>query len=302
VYAPLLIVAGGYLGRWAGRRLPPRLAALGACLLAAYFLFGVLLTEGPAKAPIGYANANAAVAGQLMALAGLLTLSRTARGPAWLAVILALLTTLASQSKAAVALAVPLLVLLVLVTAGAPFLRHRWGAVVLSLLSVSAAGLGLVSLARTISWHPALVDAFDDVRRILWIQAWGAFRTAEEFGGGPGRFENVNILGLDSDQSSAHSLPLQVAVELGGLGLALLAALFILGLAVACRAPTPPATWLAVGGWTMLTLHAATDHLLEYWPVTTAAGLVLGYALVAQAYSHLEDQPVEHLGAGPGGS
>jgi hypothetical protein len=290
VYAPLLVVIGGWLGHRLARLTTPRTMATGLALLAAFFLGSVLLTSGPAKGPIGYANANAAVAVQLMALGGLLGLDPRARLLGWIALTSGLLTVLANRSAGGAAVALPVLLVSLYALHAVPG-RRRWPAALLGLGALTATTVGLVSLARRPLWPSVAVEAFDEVRRLLWLQAWGAFREAETAGRGPGSFEALNIL-KDSDQSSAHSLPLQVAVELGGIGVALLVMVYLAGLAVALKAATPAHAWIAVAGWTALAVHAFVDHLVEYWPIPLAAGLVLGYGLVAQADPESEHEVV----------
>ena len=260
-------------------------------------LAGVLLTASPAKMPIGYANANAAVAVQLMALAGLVGLDPRARRLAWVGVALALLTVLANRSAAGAAVALPVLLTAACAMRAFPG-RRRWPAAVVAVSALAATTAALVTLSRRAVWPNPAVDAFDEIRRVLWLQAWGAFREAEIAGRGPGSFESLNIL-TDPDQSAVHSLPLQVAVELGGIGVALLVALYVCGLAVALGAVTPAHSWIATAGWSALAVHAFVDHLVEYWPVVVAAGLVLGYGLAAQPDAQRQDEGVEVAGTGP---
>lgn len=94
---------------------------------------------------------------------------------------------------------------------------------------------------------------------------------------------------------------LQVAVELGGVGVVLLVGLYLCGLAIALRATTPAHNWVAAAAWSALAIHAFIDHLVEYWPVALATGLVLGYGLQAQPAPEIEDEPVQLTGAGSGG-
>ncbi len=75
VVAPLVLVAGVVGGRALARhggapRLHVALLALAVVLVA-----GVPLTAEPGKAPLGYANANAALAVQLVGLCGLALLA-----------------------------------------------------------------------------------------------------------------------------------------------------------------------------------------------------------------------------------
>ena len=83
-----------------------------------------------------------------------------------------------------------------------------------------------------------------------------------------------------------------VPEELGGLGLALLILLYLCGLGVALSASTAARSWIAVAGWTALSMHAFVDHLLESRPLPLAAGLALGDGLVAQPDPEPQDEVV----------
>ncbi|KAB7744848.1 hypothetical protein GA707_09790 [Nostocoides sp. F2B08] len=289
VYAPVLIVVGG-VGGWGLGRASPRVAGVVTVALATLFLVGVLSSGAPAKGPIGYANANAAVAVQLIALSGLVAMRSRAGRWAWPALAISVLTVVANRSAAAMAVAAPLVATVALAARFSPG-RRRWPAAGLAVATLAATAVGLVALARRVVWPTIALEAFDEVRQLLWLQAWGAFRDAEVAGRGPGFFEALNLL-KDPDQSSAHSLPLQVAVELGGIGLALLILLYLAGLGVAVNAATPARSWIAVAAWTALAVHSFVDHLLEYWPIPLAAGLVLGYGLVAQPDAEPQDEVI----------
>lgn len=277
IYAPLLILGGVWLGRALAQRVAPRLVALVVLVLAGWMLVGGLL----AAEPIGYANANAALAVQLAALAGLASVNLVARPLALAAVALGLLTILANRSAGALIAVVPLTMAIVMALWRAPG-RRRWPAVALAVLAMASVTTAFVALVRRTAWPQVALDAFDETRRSLWLLAWESFRRAETVGYGPGGYEALNPI-TDPDRTSAHSLPLQVAVELGGVGLILLAGMFLVGLAVAVRAATPAQAWITIAAWSALAVHAFVDHLVEYWPITLAAGLVLGYGLVSQA-------------------
>lgn len=289
VYAPMLVLAGGWLGKRLGR-VEPRVVGAGLVMMTAFFLIGALVTGGPAKGPIGYANANAAVAVQLVGLGGLHALRPGSRILGWMAVVVGVLTILANRSAGALIVAIPLVLVCLYALKAEPG-RRRWPAAVVAIGSLTALAVALAALARRVVWPEYALQALDSTRQLLWVQAWGAFCEAETVGSGPGAYEAINII-KDTDRSSAHSLPLQVAVELGTIGLALLALLFLAGLTVALRASTPARAWIAVTAWSALAVHTFVDHLLEYWPLPLAAGLVLGYGLVAQPDSEAENQVV----------
>ena len=291
LYAPLLIVAGGWLGWWAGQRLGPQTVAKLALVAVAYIALAALLTNHPGRGAIGYANANAALGVQLIALAGLTALHRQARWRGLSAVAIGIVALLANASQGGTATG-----LIVLVAVGVAFLHRRarrhWPPVVLSLGTCMLAVAVLMSLARRSVWPDWAWTALSRVRHDMWNAAWAAFRRAETFGFGPGGYAQVNPWARDADTTSAHSLPLQVAAELGGVGLTLLTLIFLCGLAVAASAHTTQAAWITIAAWTALSAHAFMDHLLEYWPIPLAAGLVLGYGLVAKTDAEPEDEVV----------
>ena len=291
LYAPLVIVLGAWLGWWAGQRLDPQTVAKIVIVAVAYIALAALITNHPGRGAIGYANANASFAVQLIALAGLIALHHRARwhGLAAVAIGVVALLANASQGGTATGLIVLAAVVVALLHRGA---RRRWPPVVLSLGTCMLAVAVLMSLARRTVWPDWALTALSRLRQDMWNAAWAAFRRAETFGFGPGGYAQVNPWARDADTMSAHSLPLQVAAELGGVGLILLTLLFLCGLAVAATAHNPQATWITVAAWTALSAHAFMDHLLEYWPIPLAAGLVLGYGLVAQTHAEAEDQVV----------
>jgi O-antigen ligase len=290
VYAPLLIVVGILAGRSLAERVPPRLVALGLGVVSLWLVLGVALTPEPGKLPIGYPNANAALAVQLVALCGLVALNPPARRRALVALALGVLAVVANRSAAGLIVVVPV-VLAVLLALWLSPARRRWPAAAVGILALSSTTVVLVVLSRRAAWPSVALQAFDEVRRALWLTGWEAFRSAESFGLGPGGFENVNRF-TDPDVTSAHSLPIQVAVELGMVGLGLLVLLYLCGLAVALSASTAAQSWIATAGWSALAVHAFVDHLLEYWPIPLAAGLVLGYGLVSKTQPQPEDEVV----------
>ena len=277
VGVPLCIIAGGVLGWMVLRRLGPRVLAIAILTVGVYVALPALLANDPGRGVTGYANANAALAVQLIALGGLLTLVPSVRRLAWSAVVAGLIALAANVSMGGSASALILLVafaLAMLMQRG----RRRWPAVVASLLICGAAVVTLMQLARRVTWPEWALEALHPVRRSLWNTAWEAFRRAETAGLGPGGFAQANPLARDPDTMSAHSLPLQVAAELGLVGLVLLTLLFLCGLWWAASVVSARASWIGVAAWTALAAHAFMDHLVEFWPVPLAAGLVLGVA------------------------
>jgi len=291
LYAPLLIVLGGWLGWWAGHRLEPQTVARIVIVAVGYVALTALLTNHPGRGATGYANANAALAVQLTAVGGLIALRHATQWIGLAAVGIGALAIAANGSQGGAATGV--IVLIVAVVAVFHRSGHRrWPMVVLSLGICTSAVAVLVALARRTIWPDWALSALSRVRHDMWNAGWAAFRRAEAFGYGPGGYAQANPWARDADTMSAHSLPIQVAAELGGVGLVLLTLLFLWGLAWATLAYSARATWIAIAAWTALSAHAFMDHLLEFWPVPLAAGLVLGYGLVAESDPEPEHEVV----------
>jgi O-antigen ligase len=277
VLAPLFVVAGIVAGRLVAPYASGRRTTLWLLVAVSVFLAGVVFTPGPAKQPLGYANANAAVAVQLLALSGLALLG--ARGADRLLLAMAslgaLLVIVANRSVAGLAVVVPLALAILLVVWRPP--RHRWWAVVLSTSTLMAGSAAVLALAGRAQWPPRVLQGLDSARKQLWNDALALWRAHPLTGGGPGSFRDASPLAVDPDTSTAHSSLLQVGSETGVIGVVLLALLVVTGLVVACRG-VPAAAVVGVAGWTALWVHSLADHLLEFAVVAVAAGMVLGWA------------------------
>ena len=82
-------------------------------------LLGVISTDGPAKRPTGYANANAAPGRQVLGLCGLAMLraDRPRRIVLWVTTVAAVVAVIAANaSKAAFVVAVPLVAVVALMS------------------------------------------------------------------------------------------------------------------------------------------------------------------------------------------
>lgn len=281
--APLLMGIGVIIGRMASKHwqrwwMAPLIAALGLVMLVV---------------PL-YANAQAAVGVQLVALAGLILLTTQAeaasahepRGgvpPALLLVSIAAMAVagvlLAARSDAATILVIPLAVLAtsaIATRSGPP----RWVAVAIGINSLAIAFTVVGWLGTLRSW-PAWLSrgsSLSSARHRLWADALALWRQNPIAGGGPGSFiEYSTTASSRPGLETAHSSALQVGAELGTVGLVLFAGLLAAGLAIAAQGARPAAL-IALAAWTCLGVHSMIDHLYEYPPVTLAAGLVLGWA------------------------
>ncbi|GAA6524415.1 O-antigen ligase family protein [Intrasporangium sp. DVR] len=280
VAAPLSLAVGVALGAllapYSWRR-GVTLALLGATL---YLLVAVLATGGPAKSPTGYANANAALAVQLIGLSGLALLAapRGRRWPLVVAAISSLGVTVANASVGAIALGGPLLAL-VLTMRWKPAQRHT-GKVVATGLSTAAMAVSataVMALATQPSWPRLVLRLLDEARHTMWGDAVRLWREHAAFGAGPGAFERISTLGHDPDTASAHSVVLQVGAETGWVGVALLLAIGLTGSWWASQG-RPASAVVGVATWTALVVHSMTDHLVDFPLVVLAGGIVLGWS------------------------
>ena len=105
VLSPVVLAVGVALGHLVATRLERNLVVAGLVVVTTVLFLGVIWTDGPAKRPTAYANANAAVAVQVIALAGLAMLGsdRLRRVILWFTVAGALAVIAANASKAALA-------------------------------------------------------------------------------------------------------------------------------------------------------------------------------------------------------
>ena len=307
VVAPLMVVLGVLVGERAARQVDSRVLAGVVLVLALLFLVGVLTTAAPGKRPLGYANANAAFALQLVALAGLALVGLGRVGPgrvgpgrvgpgrvradqrtradrrradqrtrqlAWGGIGVALLVVVANRSVGAMAVAGPLCLA---VLWSHLRLRRRWPYPVTALLAAAAAAAAVFQLAATPVWPTPLLRALDSARQSLWQDALAAWASAPVAGVGPGILHTMTRLGGDPDTAPVHSLLLQVGAETGWIGVGLLVALVVTALLWASRGSARGAV-IGCASIAALLVHSQMDHLVDFWPVSLAAGLVIGLA------------------------
>lgn len=289
VVVPLVLVAGVAGGRALARHGDaPRLhAALFA--LAVVLVAGVPLTAEPGKAPLGYANANAALAVQVVGLCGLALLAtpRGRRRTLGAIVVLGVVAVALNRSAGGLFVVGPLVAAVALAVGRPP--TRRWWAVALGAATVTAAATLIMWLAGHTPWPTWAQRAFDPVREQLWRDAMALWTAHPVTGGGPGSYREATALAVDPDTSTAHSSALQVGSETGWVGVALLALLAVTGLFLAAQG-TAPATLVGAAAWTALLVHSQVDHLLEFAPVVLAAGAVLGWASAATAVNPASEE------------
>ncbi|KGN35004.1 hypothetical protein N802_01080 [Knoellia sinensis KCTC 19936] len=254
------------------------IVALGSVTII--LLLGVLLTGGPAKQPLEYANANAALAVQVVALCGLaLATQPRSRHPAVSAVLaLGVLTVVLNRSVAGTSLVLPLTLVIGLVVWLRPE-RRLWTAIAVATSAVAATVSAAVVVQAAEAPHfPGWADrAFDSARERLWQDAAALWRESPFLGSGPGSFAKTSALTADPDTMSAHSAVLQVGAETGWVGVGFMVLVALGGLVWAARGHAPEAI-IAVAAWTALLVHSQVDHLLDFGSVVVAAGIVIGWA------------------------
>ncbi|MFC7489212.1 MULTISPECIES: O-antigen ligase family protein [unclassified Knoellia] len=295
VLAPVVLVAGVGAGQVLERYAADRRLHLALAFAGGVLVLGVLLTTEPGKRPLGYANANAALAVQVVALCGLALLAtgrgqpgqrgergecgergeRGERRTLMVALGLAVVAVALNRSAAGLAVCVPLVLVIGAVLGRRPV--HRWWAVALGAVVAAAGAAVILRLGQGPGFPPWARGIFDTVREQLWSDAVTLWRTRPLTGSGPGSFQDATALAVDPDTSSAHSSVLQIGAETGWVGVAFLALTGLAGLLWAARGRAPEAV-VAAAAWTALLVHSYADHLLEFAPVVLTAGMVIGWA------------------------
>ena len=136
VLSPVVLVVGVVLGRLVATRVRVEVVVAGLVVVTTVLFLGVIWTDGPAKRPTAYANANAALAVQVIGLAGLAMLraDRARRVVLWLTTAGAVAVIAANSSKAAFVVAVPLLAAIALMSWRPA--RRAWWAVLTGAASI----------------------------------------------------------------------------------------------------------------------------------------------------------------------
>lgn len=163
-----------------------------------------------------------------------------------------------------------------------------WGRLHLSRRAVIGLGLGTVGLAALLvvvlgvvgrwpSWMTG-PQSLSSARHALWRDALTLFAQHPVFGGGPGAFsEWSGIAEYNPLLYAAHSSVLQVASELGAVGVILFAAMLVSGTLLAAQRGRGRAL-IGVAAWSALAVHSMIDHLYEFPMVVLLAGIVIGWA------------------------
>lgn len=227
---------------------------------------------GAGGAPTGYANSNATLAavGVMAAVASARRAPVGRRRQAWTALAAALvLTTLLTGSLGGT---------IVLVLAGALLVLaswSRWPPV------VAAGGAVAVGLALSVTVLVATDDSMplghtEVVRVELWSAAVDLARDDPVLGSGAGAFEDRNPVTQDADLRWVHHEYLELAVEIGGVGLVLVLAF---GLTVLARlALAGGAGTAAAAAVTIVALHGTVDHVWHAPALLLVTALLVGDA------------------------
>lgn len=243
-------------------------------------------------APTGYANANATLSslGVLGAIGAAWHSGQPKDRRVWFGVggVLFLATFLSGS----VAGTVSLLGAVALVGASEVTRRPR-----LAFVAGFVAVAMVVAVTSLVAFgvNPAGIGGPADVRAELWVQAADLAEEAPLWGVGPGEFAERSRVSTDADLRWAHHGYLQAAAEYGVVGLLLVLAL--IGCGCACVWHVSRAgrrdTVLAGAALTIVSLHAAVDHIWHVPAVMLLLGLLLGAGTSPRADALMNRQMVD---------
>ncbi|HEX5511704.1 MAG TPA: O-antigen ligase family protein [Actinomycetales bacterium] len=244
-----------------------------------------VLDTSPEAPPLGYANANAAlaVAAVALLLGGVNRWPAGMRTALWVAGSLVTVWTVYIGSSAGAVGA--MLVLAAAAVQG----RVAPRAAALGAGLLLAAGIGVTALLGALQ-PPGASELLTGTRLALWSQALTALRAHPIYGLGPGAFADQNLVAGDVDTAKAHSLWLETGAELGFPGLLLAVLCAALVLVVLARSRSSAAV-VACGLAAAFGLHACIDYVADF-PAVIA---VVAFAMGVMAWA-TEDDGL-HLGA-----
>jgi len=146
-------------------------------------------------------------------------------------------------------------------------------------LPVALAAVAIIATGWLLLGQPfARLGANDDLRYVIWPDAWYLARSLWPVGGGLGTFvpsyQQVESLGSVTPLliNAAHDDYLQLLIEGGAAALAVMLAFFIwLGVQARriARAPAGRAGWFALAGVALLLIHSAVDYPLRTEALST---------------------------------
>lgn len=263
------LVAAVGVGRWIGQVRPGAVeAAIGAAVAAAVALTvpGITQAGGP---PTGYGNANATLVG--VGLVAAIAAARThPRRERWrwgvvVGLAAALVATGSLAGLVSAAFAGGLL-------AAAARARYRpillvGGPILVAIGLAVTSGIAIGDLGGIADVEP--------VRSSLWAAAVDVLRSEPWSGVGVGGFAELNAVSADADLRWVHHEYLELAVELGVVGLLLVLALLGWAFARLSAAVRPEAAGAAV---TLVALHGTVDHVWHAPAVLVLTALLVGAA------------------------
>lgn len=278
------VAAGQWITRRLGRFVPAVVWGFPAVLVA-----GSLLDRAFRQGPLGYANASAlllfvsAVAALVFAELESHPLMRVV---AWAYLALCALTALQSGADTAFGL-----IALLPVVASLPVsVRSIRGLLIAGLVAVLAALGGVV--AAGVTYNPAdrssavdqLVDRALSERRVaLWHDAVEQVGAYPLTGVGPHRFAAESPTArADPDTPWVHNELLQLAAELGVVGILLGLATLVWCGAVLWQAPPVRVTLLAAAALVGVALNASIDYVLHFPAVVLTTAALVGVASAQQ--------------------
>lgn len=275
--AAIVVTVG--LGRLASRLGLGVHRAVGAVVIGAVVVTwpGALQAGG---APLGYANANATLTalGVIAAIGAARAAGSVEQRNRWLALggCLAAATALTGSVAGILSLLAALVLLAVAAAA-------RWPPAILGGASILLSATLAVTVAIALGGDPAGLGARTDVRGQLWTAAADIAADDPIRGIGPGEFAPQNPVSDDADLRWAHHGYLQVAAELGVVGLLLVLALIGWVIARLWIASTGGPVGSSLGGAALLVvgLHGAVDYVWHVPAVLLVLAALLGDATVA---------------------
>jgi O-antigen ligase len=285
----LIATTAAYIVARVTAPLVPVIVAIGAlCLEAAAGLGHHALHNDPLAGPLGYENADAALALLATVAAGMAAAStsrRLVRGGAVVVAVAGAATAGFDGSKAA-GIGAAVVIIATLGALWRPFPRGAilGGSIATALVLALTIGLGLAYASKPT--HPNEMDrlverTFTYNRPLLWHDAEQLTAHHPATGVGPERFQDTSptALGDPLDLRWAHNAFLQQSAELGVPGGALTAALAAwCFLALARSRRTAAVVTVASIGLAALLAQALQDYVLHFAAVTVTAGALLGAA------------------------
>jgi hypothetical protein len=247
---------------------------------------GVSGAGGPLSGPFGYRNATAAFLVQAAIAALMLAVASAAGATRVVAaalgsIVAAWLAWLAVQNASTAAFALGVIPLSLFAFAGPRGARFGVIASGVALAVVLAGTVGLGATYRPGS-ESSGARALTERRLVLWSEALDIL--AQHPGGvGVGGFATTAPTAIrDRDARWAHQEFLQVGVELGWAGLALVMLLFAWGFVRLALHPRPDA-YVALGAASLaaLGIHASVDYVWHFPAVPVVAAALVGSAQAA---------------------